>query len=906
MKLISMPGPLFPLAVGIGLLWWFPVLAQQPGALDSTYRPPEDLNVGASALQEDGRMVVASPGYRSGAPRRLLSDGSVDSSFEADPEVTVERMTILGDGRIVLQAWTGIVTLAPSGVPDPTHSTFGRSGRYTALAASSDGGAYGFGLLSRQGLGTPVNINRLRPSGAPEPRFNWRAHLEFPASDEGVWVSPGLLSVLDDGRIVVGGGLIGANGQTRIGFARFDALGYLDPEFDPGTALGLPLLTNQPGPSVRCLSLQDDGRLVTAFSMHLIDAGPIHQFARLLLGGGIDESFTPAVELMDSVDALGLLPDGSMIVSGRFRAVDGQSNPGLARLGSTGRLDPAFIPQLPGANPRLEAVQPDGRLLVTVDRESGGDVQRRLIRLEGYTGPAVKPLIRIGPKPITLAEGEEHAFPTLVTGWPAPALQWDHDGVDLPGETNRILTLPRLTPAQAGTYRLKARNEAGAVEAEARLSLGVRSPTAGRILPGSGLPQAGHGIPLALLPMPDGSVWVGGHWLPRPGAAGDIGTTLLLRLKPDGSPDAAFPSPSSDWIVHRLLPDPSGRIYVAGDFQDWNGYPSAGLVRLWPNGTVDDSFRVVMDPPVVRNLARDGDGTLLVCGNFRTVHGIPRPGLVRLRPDGTVVEGFRAELTGSASVYQVSPSDDGSMLVSGIGIQPSPGEERPGPGLVRLDGNGHLLRVFAGADNPVAAFLPGPKPIIVGFIGQVYRLLEDGTLDTDFRSPRLGSHLSHLSISPPLPAGDDQFYLFGAGAVVQGEIAPGASRFSKGGDLDRTFALDVPATAGTVANHSVTAAAMLADGNLLVALVDSAANRFRIARIETRADRLQALAAGPAGVRLGVGIPEGERRILEFAPGVLDGSATPLGNLVGNGFVSTLDLPPPESSTGFYRLRPSE
>lgn len=896
-------GQLFPPAICIGLVCWFAALAQQPGSWDPTYRPPDDLDVGTSALQEDGRLVVAAPGYALGAPRRLLPDGSVDASFQANPDVTVERMTILADGRIVLQAWTGTVTLAPSGAPDPSHSAFGRIRGYTAFSASSDGGAYGFGLLSRQGLGTPVNIAKLLPSGVLDPHFNWRSHLDFPASEEGVWVSPGLLSVLDDGRIVVGGGLIRANGQIRVGFARFDALGYLDLGFNPGAALGLPLLTNHPAPSVRCLSLQNDGRLVTAFSMHLSDAAPIHRFVRLLPGGDVDESFTPPAELVDSVDALGLLPDGSMIVSGRFRLVDGQPNPGLAWLDSTGRMNPAFSPQLPGPNPHLEAVQSDGRLLVTVDRESGGSLQRRLVRLEGYPGPAVKPLIRIGPKPATLAEGERHSFPALVTGWPTPALQWDHDGVDLPGETNRILNLPGLTPAQAGIYRLKARNEAGVVEAEARLALGVRSPTAGRILPGSGSPHAGLGIPLALLPMPDGSVWVGGHWLRRAGTAGITGATPLLRLKPDGSLDTAFPSPSSDGIVHRLLLDPSGRIYVAGDFPDWNGSPSAGLVRLWPDGTVDDSFQGVLDPPVARSLAQDSDQTLLVGGSFRTVRGIPRPGLVRLRPDGTVVESFRADLTGSASVYQVSPAEDGSMLVSGIEIQPSPGGERLGVGLIRLDRDGHLLNTFAGADNPVASFLPGPKPITVNFVGHAYRLLEDGSLDTDFRSPRLGSN---FIFSPPLPAGDDRFYLFGAGAIVQGEIVPGAARFSKDGDLDRTFALDVPATASAVANQSVAAAALLADGNLLVALFDSSASQFRIARIETRADRLQVLAAGPADVRLRVGIPEGERRTLEFSPGNLDASATPLEDLIGNGFESTLDLPSPASPTGFYRLRSAE
>jgi len=46
-------------------------------------------------------------------------------------------------------------------------------------------------------------------------------------------------------------------------------------------------------------------------------------------------------------------------------------------------------------------------------------------------------------------------------GWPPPRYQWQRNGIDLPGETNAVLTITNLGPQELGDYRVIACNEIG-------------------------------------------------------------------------------------------------------------------------------------------------------------------------------------------------------------------------------------------------------------------------------------------------------------------------------------------------------------------------------------------------------------------------------------------------------------
>ncbi|MBX3731107.1 MAG: hypothetical protein KF791_00785 [Verrucomicrobiae bacterium] len=359
-------------------------------------------------------------------------------------------------------------------------------GRAMDFAEPPGSGAVMVGLFQTPGGSQrPSRLAGLLPNGTVDPQFNWRASLEFPIPDsevpEGV---RNHVRVLPDGRLVVAGGFVTANGEPRVGFARFDSRGFLDATFDPGWHLGLPVVAGQPAADVRLLTLQSDGQFLTAFSIPIPGQGVRHWFVRVRTDGTVDDRFRPPAGLESTVESLGVLPDGSLLAAGGYAPTGAMGGGSLVRLNSDGTLDNGFLPELPGTRPRLEAIQADGRALVTVDAvSSGGMAIRRLLRLEGYTGPAVAPEVIIPQASWKAAPGESVVLRAVVHGWPPPSLQWQHDGVALPGEVSPVLRLASLPMESAGTYRRIAWNAAGTNGAEASLSLGVRSPPAGRLLP---------------------------------------------------------------------------------------------------------------------------------------------------------------------------------------------------------------------------------------------------------------------------------------------------------------------------------------------------------------------------------------------------------------------------------------
>jgi uncharacterized delta-60 repeat protein len=78
---------------------------------------------------------------------------------------------------------------------------------------------------------------------------------------------------------------------------------------------------------------------------------PIYSMTRLQGDGAADPTFTPGVPAGSKINAVGLQPDGKIIVAGDFLYIHGVPRPCLARLNTDCSLDPDFIPQLTITNP---------------------------------------------------------------------------------------------------------------------------------------------------------------------------------------------------------------------------------------------------------------------------------------------------------------------------------------------------------------------------------------------------------------------------------------------------------------------------------------------------------------------------------------------------------------------------
>lgn len=77
------------------------------------------------------------------------------------------------------------------------------------------------------------------------------------------------------------------------------------------------------------------------------------------------------------------------------------------------------------------------------------------------------PRITVQPVGGSAARGASFVLSATVTGAPAPAFQWSHDGTAVPGATGPTLNFSAAQPADAGTYVLTATNAAGVVQSAA-------------------------------------------------------------------------------------------------------------------------------------------------------------------------------------------------------------------------------------------------------------------------------------------------------------------------------------------------------------------------------------------------------------------------------------------------------
>src|SRR5439155_5149973 len=108
---------------------------------------------------------------------------------------------------------------------------------------------------------------------------------------------------------------------------------------------------------VETLALQSDGRIVMGGSFTSVGGKSRNHIARLNADGSLDPGFNPGSGANDTVHALGIAPDGKIIIGGSFTTMDGQARNHFTRLNADGTVDATFAIGS-GANARVNVVVP--------------------------------------------------------------------------------------------------------------------------------------------------------------------------------------------------------------------------------------------------------------------------------------------------------------------------------------------------------------------------------------------------------------------------------------------------------------------------------------------------------------------------------------------------------------------
>ena len=306
------------------------------GTLEDHFDPNPASNsvsdkINAIAVQSDGKILVGGA-FQTFAPNggaavtrpylaRLNADGTVDPTFNPNPDSVVLALGVQADGKILV------------------------GGMFTSFAPN------GGGTVSRPFLARLNADGTVDPTFSPNPGFT-------PNRSSGDVLA---ITLQPDGRILVGGRFISMGGVTCNHLARLEADGTLDTGFDPN-----------PNSSVNAIAVQSDGKIwiggqfaaLAPNGLPSVDRGNI---ARLTPEGFLDPAFNQHAD--EPVYALALQTDGKVLVGGAFTHISssygatGLERNHLARFTADGTLDTAFFADVRGDVYTI-VVQTDGRILI--------------------------------------------------------------------------------------------------------------------------------------------------------------------------------------------------------------------------------------------------------------------------------------------------------------------------------------------------------------------------------------------------------------------------------------------------------------------------------------------------------------------------------------------------------------
>jgi len=386
-----------------------------------------------------------------------------------------------------------------------------------------------------------------------------------------------------------------------------------------------PFALDQP---VHSISLQPDGKVIIAGDFTVAAGAARGHVARLNADGSTDFAFLNNLAGANAaVYSTAKQQDGTILIGGIFRFVNGTARVGLAGLNTNGSLDMSFN-AVTGSAPI--AVQSDGKVLTSTALLNNTGTQDTLYRLNPNGTRDTNWLVSL-------------------TGGAVSAMAQQTDG--------KIVVI--------GAFAL--------VNGVNRMSL-ARLNTDGTVDTNFGYTMSGvSGSVNCLALQPDGKVVIGGYFFQVNGVA----RRRIARVNPDGSVDPGFQNgmAGADGEVEAVAVQPDGKVLIGGFFASVNNTHRSGIARLNPDGSLDNSFLNGMagpDPNVVNALVLQPDGKVIIGGAFTAVNGVSRYRIARLNADGSIDPLFQngglpvlnnAGIQSNRFVFQVSGQSNQVIVV---------------------------------------------------------------------------------------------------------------------------------------------------------------------------------------------------------------------------------------------------
>lgn len=357
--------------------------------------------------------------------------------------------------------------------------------------------------------------------------------------------------------------------------------------------------------------------------------------------------------------------------------------------------------------------------------------------------------------------------------------------------------------------------------------------------PGTG---ASGGIVEQVLPLADGKILICGNYTRFNGRP----KSYITRLNANGSVDESFSAQPGYW-VRNMSVQADGKIVIGGYFTTVAGVPRNLVARLNSDGSLDTSFNPGTGAtdiiaggidgnktPFVFWTAVQPDGKILITGNFRNYNGASSTGLVRINPDGSRDTSFNVGSGLDSWGRHILVQPNGQILLSGwFTSYRGNGFNR----VARINPDGSpdaSFTPFFGDRTAIycTALLPSGKIIATGhslneeglFLREMARLHPNGAIDESFVG------FTNEKTESAVIQSDGKVIVGGNFTHANNTPRSRLARFNPDGSLDPAFSASI--------DNFVWSCALQPDGKLLIAggfySVDGV-SRVGVARLETGA-----------------------------------------------------------------------
>ena len=336
------------------------------GAVDQTFNVAGlDAVVISVALQPDGKMILGgSFTMIANATRQCLvrvnADGTNDATFDPGTSIgaqVINHLALQADGKVIANGTfsvyqgtpnAGAVRINPNGTPDVAlGSKSSVVGNIQALAVQPDNKVIVGGSFSIVGTTPRLNIARVNADGSNDDTFN-------PGTGANLIVQS--IVVQPDNKIILGGSFTTYNGVTVNRIVRVNPDGSIDNTFTMGTGLNS---------NIEWMTLLSDGKILVGGAFTTYNGATVNRFMRLNTDGTLDTTFTTGTSASGTVRQITIQPDGKILIGGAFTTYNAIARVRIARLNADGTLDTTFDPGV-GPNNTVNgfALHPDGKIVI--------------------------------------------------------------------------------------------------------------------------------------------------------------------------------------------------------------------------------------------------------------------------------------------------------------------------------------------------------------------------------------------------------------------------------------------------------------------------------------------------------------------------------------------------------------